>query len=195
MSKTHYSEPPVPVLVDYAGTGEKQKVEFTITINAEMVEGEERTEWIADTRTFWLPAGELDTEAVRQNPAAYFSYVALADKQAARDKAQQMVDDLRNGRPVVPVPSFRAGAAVCNRTSDQMKLAGGLLMGGLEVYELADGELVQLTRENLQGILKDVAAWEVRVQMAKQTAWQAIDAATSEDDVKAALMELESALR
>ena len=191
MQKTRYSEQPEPVLVEAI----KGYVHITVAVNITQVESDPPA-WEADTNRFWVPAGELDLDAVRQNPAAYLHRAThLSDARAeAKAKAQMAVDSLRNGCPVVLVPSFRAGAAVCHRPADDVKMLGGFLMGGLPYFELASGEVVSLTADDLAGIMQDVTQWEVAVQQAKQAAWVAIDAATSQDEIDAALIALEAAL-
>ena len=191
MQKTRYSEQPEPVLVEAI----KGYVHITVAVNIKQVESDPPA-WEADTNRFWVPAGELDLDAVRQNPAAYLHRAThLSDARAeAKATAQRMVDELRNGCPVVPVPSFRADAAVCHRPADDVKMLGGVLMGGLPYFELASGEVVSMTRGDLEGIMQDVTQWEVAVQQAKQAAWVAIDAATSQDEIDAALVALEAAL-
>lgn len=192
MQKIRYSEQPVPVLVETI----KGYVHITVAVNATQVESDPPA-WEADTNGFWCPVGELDLDEVRQNPAAYLTRAThLSDARAeAKATAQRMVDELRNGCPVVPVPSFRTDAAVCHRPADDVKMLGGYLMGGLSYFELASGEVVSLTAENLGGIMQDVTAWEVAVQQAKQAAWEAIDSATSQAEIDAALTALAAALK
>ena len=63
------------------------------------------------------------------------------------------------------------------------------------MFELADGSITPLTAEDLQAIMRDVAAWEMAVQGAKQACWGAIDAATSEEEISAALATLAEELK
>ena len=99
MQKTRYSEQPEPVLVEAI----KGYVHITVAVNITQVESDPPA-WEADTNRFWVPAGELDLDAVRQNPAAYLHRAThLSDARAeAKAKAQMAVDSLRNGCPVVP---------------------------------------------------------------------------------------------
>ncbi len=193
MQTTQYNTPPPQVLI----TRHRDKVHVTITANATQVEASEEGEqpqWQADTHSFWEIEGEIDLEAVRANPEAYLHYVPKATRETAREKAQLMLDKLREGCPIVPVPSYRGGAAVCNRPADQVKLVAGLAMGGLPYYELASGEVVSLSTGDIQSIAVDVAAAETAWQQGKQACWAAIDAAQGEDEVAAALAEFATVL-
>lgn len=188
MRKTYYTEKPEVLLLDKCF----DKVNYTISINIEPIFEEDKEEWQADTRSFWLPEGELDPETVKANPEQYLYYDV---KKAAKVTAQTLVDNLRNNYPVVPVPSFREGAAVCHRPADDVKMLGGVLMGGLPYFELASGEVVSLTQADLENIMKDVTTWEISVQTAKQTAWATIEVATTQEAIDTAVKDLEIALQ
>lgn len=188
MQKTYYTEKPEVLMLDKCF----DKVNYTISINIEHIFEDDKEEWRADTRSFWLPEGELDPETVKANPEQYLYYDV---KKAAKVTAQTLVDNLRNNYPVVPVPSFREGAAVCHRPADDVKMLGGVLMGGLPYFELASGEVVSLTQADLENIMKDVTTWEISVQTAKQTAWATIEAATTQEAIDTAVKDLETALQ
>lgn len=188
MHKTYYTEKPEVLMLDKCF----DKVNYTISINIEPILEEGKEGWQADTRSFWLPEGELDPETVKANPEQYLYYDV---KKAAKVTAQTLVDNLRNNYPVVPVPSFREGAAVCHRPADDVKMLGGVLMGGLPYFELASGEVVSLTQADLENIMKDVTTWEISVQTAKQTAWTTIEVATTQEAIDTALKDLETALQ
>lgn len=168
---------------------QKGKVCFTISTN---IEQNEDGSWQADTRSYWVDEGELDPATVAQN-LRYWMWYDL--RKAARAEAQRLVDELRNGCPVCPVPSFREGAAVCNRASDKVMLLAGVQMGGLPMFELADGTITRLTAEDLQAIMRDVATWEIAVQSSKQACWGAIDVADSEEAIAVALADLAEDLK
>lgn len=185
MQKTNYTEKPEILLLDE----HRGKVCFTISTN---IEQRDDGSWQADTRSYWVDAGEVNPEAVRQNPEYWLWYDL---RKAARAEAQALLDKLRNGCPVVPVPSLYEGAAVCNRASDKVMLLAGVQMGGLPMFELADGSITPLTAEDLQAIMRDIAAWEMAVQGAKQACWGAIDAATSEQQMMDALATLAEELK
>lgn len=188
MHKTYYTEKPEVLMLDKCF----DKVNYTISINIEPILEEDKEGWQADTRSFWLPEGELDPETVKANPEQYLYYDV---KKAAKVTAQTLVDNLRNNYPVVPVPSFREGAAVCHRPADDVKMLGGVLKGGLPYFELASGEVVSLTQADLENIMEDVITWEVSIQTAKQTAWAAIEVATTQEAIDTALKDLETALQ
>lgn len=188
MRKTYYTEKPEVLMLDKCF----DKVNYTISINIEPIFEEDKEGWQADTRSFWLTKGELDPETVKANPEQYLYYDV---KKAAKVTAQTLVDNLRNNYPVVPVPSFREGAAVCHRPADDVKMLGGVLMGGLPYFELASGEVVSLTQADLENIMKDVTTWEISVQTAKQTAWATIEVATTQEAIDTAVKDLEIALQ
>lgn len=148
--------------------------------------------YMVDHYEFTVPTCKLNKEAIKENPLPWLYY---EQKQAARAEAQRMVDELRNGCPVVPVPSFREGAAVCNRASDKVMLLAAERMGGVPMFELADGSITPLTVEDLHAIMQDVAAWEFAVQGAKQACWGAIDVADSEEAIAVALADLAEDLK
>lgn len=148
--------------------------------------------WQGETRSFWLPEGELEPDVVAEYPEKYFWYDKHKEYKA---QAQKLLDDLRNGCPIVPVPSFKEGAAVCNRAADQTKLLAGLSMGGIEYYELASGEIVNLSLEDIKAIAKDIAAAEMTWQRAKQECWAAITAANYEEEMREAVSNLEETLK
>ncbi len=189
MKTSQYTQKPEPVLVQHQG----RSIHVTIAAHA-VPSGAEPELWQADINRFWVPEGELDLNALRENPAAWLHYVPLATRQAGKDRAQQMLDELRAGTPIVPVPSYRTGAAVCNRPADQVKLLGGLQLGGLSYYELASGEVVSLSEDDIKAIALDVTNAETRLQQAKQECWAAIDAATGQQDIEAALAGFETVL-
>ncbi len=190
MTKTQYTQQPPPVLIQQHGA----YVHITVAANATQT-GTEPEEWETDTHAFWEQKGELNLADLRAHPEAYLHYIPRATRQAAKDKAQQMLDTLRTACPVVPVPSYREGAAVCNRPADQVKLVAGLAMGGLPYYELASGEVVALSEADIKAIAVDVTAAETRWQQAKQACWAAIDAAGSTADMDAALAAFVAVLR
>ncbi len=171
-------------------------LQITVTANARKEAAPEggAEVWVVDENSFCEKEGDIDVDAVRANPEAYLHYVPSNIRQSAREKAQLMLDKLRNGCPIVPVPSYRGGAAVCNRAADQVKLVAGLAMGGLPYYELASGEIVTLSTGDIQSIAVDVAAAETAWQQAKQACWAAIDAAQGEEEVAAALAEFATVL-
>lgn len=185
MDKTNYTEKPSDLLLDC----QRGRVRYTISTNIEQLED---GSWQADTRSFWVDENELQPATVAQNLRYWLWY---DERKVAREEAQRMVDLLRNECPVAPVPSFREGAAVCNRASDKVMLLAGLQMGGLPMFELADGSITALSVEDLQAIMRDVAAWEIGVQTAKQNCWTAIDAADSREEILAALDALRAALK
>lgn len=192
MQKTRYSEKPEPLLIETV----RGYTHITIATNIKQLEESDTPAWEADTNAFWTQTDAIDLEDVRNNPANYLNYAShLSSRRAeAKAKAQQAVDDLRNGCPITPVPSFREGAAVCNRASDKVMLLAGVQMRGLPMFELADGTITALTEEDLQGIMHDIAAWEMAVQSAKQECWGTIDNATTQEEIDAALGKLYVAL-
>ncbi len=186
MQKTRYTTSPEPVLIQHHG----QMIQITLALHAQAVSPTTEQpceQWEADTHQFWEEADRLDLEALRTNPEAYLHYIPHATRQAAKDRAQQLLDTLRDSCPVVPVPSFREGASVCNRPADQVKLVAGLAMGGLPYYELANGEIVNLSEADIQSIATDITAAETTWQQAKQQCWAAIDSAQSNEDISTAL--------
>ncbi len=182
MKTVQYSQRPEALLLSPCG----EMVRVTLTANARTSE-DDAEQWEADTHEFWEKASELDLDALRANPSAWLNYVPVATRQEAKDKAQLMLDKLRAACPVVPVPGYREGAAICNRSGDQVKLVAGLAMGGLPYYELADGEIVSLSAADIKSIAADVAAAETVWQQAKQQCWAAIDTAQNEEDIAVAL--------
>ena len=189
MEKVRYTKEPEPVLIQR----HNGYIHVTVTANATQV-AQEPEQWEADTHEFWELEHELDVQDVVRQPAAYLSYMTVATRRGAKQQAQALLDKLRNGCPVVPVPSLYEGAAVCNRASDKVMLLGGLQMGGLPYFELASGDVVSLSMEQLQGIMHDVANAEVRLQQAKQQCWADIEAAGSRADICRAIEVFEGVL-
>lgn len=180
MHKTTYTEKPAPILIDRM----RGMIHYTIALNAVQ---QDDGSWRADTRSFWLSERELDPNVVALAPEVYFWYDKKKEYTTA---AQALVDRLRSSRPVVPVPSFREGAAICHAPEDDTKLLAGVIMGGLPVFELASGELTTLTVDDIKAMMQDVAGWEYTVQDAKQRAWKRIKAAECEHDMADAVEEL-----
>ena len=89
MQKTRYSEQPEPVLVEAI----KGYVHITVAVNITQVESDPPA-WEADTNRFWVPAGELDLDAVRQNPAAYLHRATHLSDARAEAKAKAKADKL-----------------------------------------------------------------------------------------------------
>lgn len=151
-----------------------ERVCVRVTANATPLENGEGYE--ADTHEFWERADALDLEDVVAQPHAYLNYIPMGCREGAKLQAQGMLNKLRKGDFVVPVPSYREGAAVCNRAEDQSKIAIAYARGkGMAVFELADGEIVSLTHEDIEKIINDGEAAEIRLQQAKQACWAAID--------------------
>lgn len=180
------SEPPAVLLDEHRGM-----VHFTVSAHARQLDD---GQWEAVTASFWVPEGELNPADVAAHPDEYLHYVTAQQREGAREEAQRRVDAVRGGCPVVPVPHFRPGAAVCHRPEDDTKMLGGAILGGLPAFELADGSIVPLSVDDIKTIMQDVAAWEYAVQNAKRAAWDAIAGAASWDEVTAALDELDAAL-
>lgn len=181
MIKANYDYKPEAVITQVYNN----KIKFDINLNIEEVKDGEQISYTADLYSFWVPVGELDPGTVKENPELYADYVSKSGKQAYKSKAQAIVDKIREN-PIVEIPSFRENAYINHRPSDDVKLLGGIMLGGLPYFELADGEVVELTKENLEGIMQDVAAWEVELQKIKQEVWDAIDKATSETEINEA---------
>lgn len=151
-------------------------------------EFEPQTYWEGDLYQYWELTSEVDKDAITANPEAFTTYLPSTTRQAAKDKAQQHLDYIRATVHVVPVPSFREGWAVMHRAEDDIKMLAGLIAGGLPYFEFADGQVESpLSVESLQLILQDVMAHEVHIQQEKQACWAAIDAATTQEEVDAAL--------
>ncbi len=191
---------PAPVGIEYR-RNEETGVEFaevTIRVNPRIeVNPDSGTQnWLVDEHIYDERVCDLDMDALTAHPENYLHYLPVHYKEVKKQEAQNMLDELRNGCPVVPVPSFREDAAIFNRAGDQSKFAGALARGlGLPGYELASGEMVALTHEQMQAIYDDVAAAEIAWQVGKQTCWAAIDAATNEQAVKDALAAYEAELK
>lgn len=203
MSKTvHYTEKPLPV--QHEAFGEFNHFTVAINIHEETEEesaaagevpseseGNTRTtkHWIATVNDFWERASALSPEEVEANPEAFIDRANQLSDQRTDKKTliQKLVDDLRSGCPIVPVPSFREDAAVCHRPADDVKMLGGVMMGGLPYFELASGEIVSLTKEDLQNIMKDVTQWEIDLQQKKQTCWTLLDKANTQEELDAAV--------
>lgn len=183
MEKTRYSEEPEPVLVQsHAGW-----IKITVACNAVQT-GDDPVQWEADVHTFWEAADAIDVASVVADPEAYLHYIPRQVRASYRQKAQGLLDAWRQGRPVVPVPSFREGAAVLCRTEDKAMFSAAMARGrGLPAYELADGEIVALTHEQMQAIYDDVESAEIAAQTGKQIAWAAIDSADSTEAMEEAL--------
>ncbi len=193
MKKTHYARKPEPLLIQH----QSGYVHVELALNPVELPPDSETEpatWEADTHEFWEQEGVLDLDALRAQPEAYLHYIPHATRQVAKDRAQQMLDTLRSGNPVVPVPSYRAGAAVCNRPADQVKLVAGLAMGGLPYYELANGDVVNLSEDDIKAIAADVAKAETAWQQAKQQCWQNIEAAEGANGIEKAIEEFAAQL-
>ncbi len=194
MDKARYTSEPEPVLIQrHTSLDGVEHIGVTVTANATMIEADPE-QWEADTHHFWEEAGNLNLEDVVAHPEAYLHYMSVRTRSDAKTQAQGMLDKLRNGCPVVPVPSYRTGASVCNRASDKTFLMGGLLLGGLATFELADGEIVSLSVDDIKLIAADVAAAETRLQLAKQDCWMEIDGAGSWEDITDALARFEAVL-
>lgn len=178
MIKANYDYKPEAVMTQEYNN----KIKFDINLNIEEVKDGEQISYTADLYSFWVPAGELDPDTVKENPELYTDYVSQSGKQAYKNKAQVVVDKIREN-PVVEIPSFRENAYINHRPSDDVKLLGGVMLGGLPYFELADGEVVALTKENLEGIMQDVAAWEVELQKTKQEVWDTIESAMSINEI------------
>ncbi len=143
--------------------------------------------WEAEENYFWEVAANLNLEDVVAHPEAYLEYVAACIRKRNKDLAQEALNKLRNEYIVVPVPSYREGAAICCRPGDKCNLMYGLQAGGLDKFELADGSLVSLTAADLAAIGKDAAAAETLLQEAKQLCWMEIDGAANMEDIEDAL--------
>ncbi len=183
---------PAPVGIDYKRNEETgvEYAEVTIRVNPriEVNPDTDTQNWLVDENIYWERVCDLDVDDLTAHPENYLHYLPVHYKEARKQEAQDMLDKLRNNGSVVPVPSFRADAAVYNRTSDKAMFSAALARGnGLPGYELASGEMVALTHEQMQAIYDDVAAAEIAWQVGKQTCWAAIDAATNEQAVKDAL--------
>ncbi len=183
MTTTHFTQQPTPVLVQHL----RGHIHVSLALHARQINSDSTPDWEADCHQFWEQEGVLDLADLQAQPEAYLHYIPRATRQAAKDQAQVMLDALRAAGPVVPVPSYRKGAVVCNRPADQVKLLAGLSMGSLPYYELASGEVVNLTAEDIKAIAVDVAAAETAWQQAKQACWQTIDTAEAEEDITTAL--------
>jgi hypothetical protein len=193
--KATFSQEPTPVSFHEL----KDKTQVTIILNIEEKqttpeegqpeeEFEPQTYWEGDLYQYWELTSHVDREAISASPESFVGYLPSTIRQAAKDKAQQHLDHIRATVHVVPVPSYREGWAVMHRAEDDIKMLAGLIAGGLPYFEFADGQVeAPLSVESLKLILQDVMAHEVHIQQEKQACWAAIDAATTEEEVNAAL--------
>lgn len=173
----------------------KDKTQVTIITNIAEKQTEPETEdqevqtyWEGDLYQYWELTSHVDREAISASPESFVGYLPSTIRQAAKDKAQQQLDHIRATVHVVPVPSYREGWAVMHRAEDDIKMLAGLIAGGLPYFEFADGQVeAPLSVESLKLILQDVMTHEVHIQQEKQACWAAIDAATTEEEVNAAL--------
>lgn len=178
MNCSYQYEPKSVVTQEYGG-----KTRFDININ---IVKKDDDSYAADLYSFWVNSGELSIEDVEKNPEQYIDYVTICEREKAKQKAQNIVDSIREN-PIIPVPSLRDDAKINHRTADDVKLLGGYMLGGLDYFELASGEIVSLTQNDIANIMKDAAEWEVSLQKAKQEAWSKIDNAVSHTDIEDAL--------
>lgn len=193
--KATFSQEPTPVSFREL----KDKTQVTIILNIEEKqttpeegqpeeEFEPQTYWEGDLYQYWELTSEVDKDAITANPESFTTYLPSTIRQTAKDKAQQHLDHIRATVHVVPVPSFREGWAVMHRAEDDIKMLAGLIAGGLPYFEFADGQVESpLSVESLTLILQDVMAHEVHIQQEKQACWAAIDAATTQEEIDAAL--------
>lgn len=197
MIKVSFSEEPPAVYSETVGIN-NQLTRFRIRTNIqsevkqeEMPPEEEGgdpvivevTTWTADEKELLLPNGELNKEDIEANPEAYVNYIPKATRDKSKQIIQVDLDAVRNGRPSVEVPTYRAGARVCHGRADDIFLLGGLQMGGLPFFEFADGSVEALTIADLQAILTDIATWETTLQQVKQQFWGRVEAAQSEEEL------------
>ncbi len=182
MQKIRYSQRPRSLHVEH----HRGFVLVTVTANAVPVAGAPG-QWEADSHRFWESAGELDWAALRANPAAFLHYVTSATRREAQRQARLMLERHRDSSPRVPVPSYRQGTAVTNSLAEQLRLLAGTVLGGLSHYELADGEVVQLSANELRAILADIAAEESRLLLARQRCLETIENAPRQELIEAAL--------
>lgn len=193
--KATFSQEPTPVSF-YELRG---KTQVTIILNIEEKqttpeegqpeeEFEPQTYWEGDLYQYWELTSEVDKDAITANPEAFVAYIPSTIRQAAKDKAQAHLDYVRKHTHRVDVPSYREGYAVMHTEKDNIYLLAGLLMGGLAYYEFADGQTVApLSLEDIQKIYADLAAHETGLQQGKQACWAAIDSATTQEEIDAAL--------
>lgn len=180
-----YSEEPRTLLHETLG----DFTHFTVATNIKQITEAGSSYWEADVNDFWERSSELPVSVVEADPEAFIDRANQLSDQRADKKTliQQIVDDLRSGCPIVPVPSYRPDAAVCHRPADDVKMLGGVMMGGLSYFELASGEIVSLTKEDLQNIMKDVTQWEIALQQKKQACWTLLDEANTQEELDAAV--------
>lgn len=177
----------------------KHKTQVTIILNIEEKqttpeegqpeeEFEPQTYWEGDLYQYWELTSKVDKDTITANPEAFVAYIPSTIRQAAKDKAQAHLDYVRKHTHRVDVPSYREGYAVMHRAEDDIKMLAGLIAGGLPYFEFADGQVESpLSVESLTLILQDVMAHEVHIQQEKQACWSAIDAATTQEEIDAAL--------
>lgn len=176
MKCNYLYEPKVVITQEYG-----DNIRYDININ--IVKNDDEESYSADFYSFWVKKDELSLEEVEKNPEKYIDYVTLEEKKKAKEKAQKIVDKIREN-PIIPVPSYREDAKINHRASDDIKLLGGYMMGGLEYFELASGEIVSLSQNDIAYMMKDAATWEVNLQKAKQQAWTQIDNAISHEEIE-----------
>ncbi len=193
--KATFSQEPTPVSF-YELRG---KTQVTIILNIEEKqttpeegqteeEFEPQTYWEGNLYQYWELTSKVDKDAITANPEAFVAYIPSTIRQAAKDKAQAHLDYVRKHTHRVDVPSYREGYAVMHRAEDDIKMLAGLIAGGLPYFEFADGQVESpLSVESLTLILQDVMAHEVHIQQEKQGCWSAIDAATTQEEIDAAL--------
>lgn len=193
--KATFSQEPTPVSFHEL----KDKTQVTIILNIEEKhtmpeegqpeeEFEPQTYWEGDLYQYWELTSEVDKDAIISNPEAFVAYLPSTIRKAAKDKAQEHLDYVREHTHRVDVPSYKEGYAVMHRERDDINLIAGMAMGGLPYFEFADGQVVApLTPEDIKLIYQDLAAHEIGLQQGKQACWAAIDAAKTEEEVAEAL--------
>ncbi len=148
----------------------------------------------AEHHTFRESTTEIDLAELRTHPRRYLRYVPQPTRRRACEQAELLLRKLRAGNPVVPVPSYREGVAVCKRAEDEVALLSGLALGGLTAFELAGGERVTLSADEIRAILHDLCAADTHWQQALVQCQSTISAAPDDATIATALAEFATLL-
>ncbi len=180
------TQPPPTIITQQQG----DYIHVSLALHARLVAGR----WEAERHAFWEAADVLDLADLEAQPGHYLHYIPLGTRREAQEQARLMLEKLRGSNPVVPVPGYGSEAAVCLRPAEQLQLLTGLALGGLPGFELADGQTVSLTPEELRAILQELTTAEILWKQALHQCCATIEAARSEEDIACALADFATLL-
>lgn len=186
METARYTHEPPPVLADPPCHG---LVRYTVNANPRQIDNET---WEAEQHTFWEAPGNVDVEAMRQNPGAWLNYIPQYIRQAAQEQVDAWNDTMFSTKTDLPCPLGFSVQYSPKAVTLAAAISGAVSLGVRDKISWTDAQNVRhdLTLDEFKQVAAVIDAHVDGLQSRADAARDAIRAATTEAEIRATLATL-----